>query len=244
MPAVIAISTILDIIMIAHVLRTGRDRYWVYIILAIPIGGAGIYFLLEFFPEFRRSRIGKKATTHVRNAIDPDYELKRLAKDLATSNNTQNKLRLADECNHRGLHQEAVQLYEGCLTGMYKTDPNIMLKLATALFHQQGYAKAKQTLDELIAANPDYKSPEGHLLYARTLEALEETEQALEEYSVLADYYTGLEAKCRYALLLKKQGHTEKAEALFKEIIDKVIDMPSYYRKDNKTWLEIAKQQL
>ncbi len=99
-------------------------------------------------------------------------------------------------------------------------------------------------MDRLIQENPEFKSQDGHLLYARCLKSLEENEAALEEYKVLAGYYTGAEAKCRYALVLKKLGKTEQAQILFKEISDYGKDAPSFYRKAQKTWIDIANSHL
>jgi hypothetical protein len=46
----------------------------------------------------------------------------------------------------------------------------------------------------LINKNPDFRSADGHLLYARTLEALGETLKAEEEYQALSSYYAGPQA--------------------------------------------------
>ena len=44
------------------------------------------------------------------------------------------------------------------------------------------------------------------LLLARTYAALGETDKALDEYSALLKRYSGYEARCRQALLLKRAG--------------------------------------
>ena len=71
--------------------------------------------------------------------------------------------------------------------------------LAQAYFESSGHAKAKETLERLIASNPDYESHDGHLLYARTLEALGEVDAAIKEYEILATAYPGEEARAWYA---------------------------------------------
>jgi hypothetical protein len=76
------------------------------------------------------------------------------------------------------------------------------------------------------------------------LEGLGEFDKALEEYAVLANYYSGYEAKCRYALLLKKQGEVEKARQLFQEIIDRTEQLPRHLRKPHRDWIDIARSHL
>lgn len=244
MPALFILSLVIQIALIVHAIKTGRDQMWIWIILFFPLIGGLIYFFVELLPELRRSRASKVTATRVFKTIDPQRDLKRLAANLEMSDNVENRIKLAEECAAAELYKEAIDLYNKALTGVYQDDPNIMLGLATALFHQGDYAKTKETLTCLIEVNPDFKSQEGHLLFARTLEALQEDEAALKEYTTLAPYYSGYEAKCRYALLLKKLGHTEQAHELFNEIIIRAKQLPKNYRKVQKQWIDIASQQL
>lgn len=244
MPILIALSIFIQIVCAIHVVKTGRDRTWLWLILAFSFIGCLIYFWVEMWPDLRRSHASKKVTNQVLKTLDPYRDLKHLARQLEISDNVENKVKLAQECVTEELYEEAIDLYNSALTGTYQDDPNIMLGLAISLFYNGNYAETKGTLTRLIERNPEFKSQEGHLLFARTLEALQENEGALEEYEVLASYYSGYEAKCRYALLLKKLGHTEKADRLFKEIITRSQQVPKKYSKAQKQWIDIASQQL
>ena len=155
-----------------------------------------------------------------------------------------NKVELAKECQRFGLLDDAIILYHGSLTGIYKHDPDIMLGLAQTYFQQEDYAACKKTLADLIEQNPEFKSADGHMLYARTLEALGEDSAALEEYKVLSDYYAGYEAKCRYGLLLRKIGQSERADTTFNDILTRAQQLPNDRRKIQKEWIQIAKQQM
>ncbi|HEV2213417.1 MAG TPA: tetratricopeptide repeat protein, partial [Gammaproteobacteria bacterium] len=94
------------------------------------------------------------------------------------------------------------------------------------------------------AANPGVKSQEAHLLYARTLEALGETDKALKEYAAVCRYFSGLEANCRYALLLKQQGRQAEARELFEDIIQVTKHTTHHSRRLNREWIAIAKREL
>jgi hypothetical protein len=238
------LSLLIQVIFVIHVIKTKRDNSWIWIIMVFPGIGCLVYFLLEMLPDLRHSRTGKKTVAKLVRTIDPHHDLKKRIQALEISDNIENRTQLAKECVAEGLYEQAIDLYSGSLKGFYQDDPYIMLELAIALFHHGDYAKTKATLVRLIEANPDFKSSEGHLLFARTLEALQENEAALHEYEILASYYSGYEAKCRYALLLKKLGYTEKALLLFNEIIAQSKLIPKQYRKAQKEWIEIASQQL
>ena len=243
MPA-LPLLLIIEIICIIHVLKTNRDRIWFLVIFGLPGIGVILYFFMEVLPELRQSRSAKIAAKKLAKTLDPHIDLKQLAKNLRVSNNVENKVKLAQECMNVGLYEEATELYKSCLTGVYATDPSIMEALAHSRFAQEEYNASRQILDELIQANPTYQSQSGHLLYARALEASGEQEKALEEYRVLADYYNGAEAKCRYALLLRKNGQTEQARRLFQELLDHAETAPKFYLKTQREWLDIARENL
>lgn len=66
---------------------------------------------------------------------------------------------------------------------------------------------------------------------------------ALTEYEAIVPTYVGLEAKCRYALLLKKAGHLKQAAGLFSEILTHAkrfnVNMES-----ERAWVKLAQQNL
>ncbi len=244
MPILLALSVGVQAVCIIHLIRNHGDKLWFYIILLFPGVGSAIYFFSEVLPDLQRSRKARRAVHSIIKTIDPEIDLKRAAQELKVSDNVDNKHNLAAQCIEHELYVEAQELLESCLVGIYLHEPKVLFELARAFFLQGKYAEAKESLDRLIKENPDFKSQEGHLLYARCLEALEDIDAALEEYKVLASYYSGAEAKCRYALLLKKQGQTEQALRLFQELLDYAQNAPSFYRKAQKIWLDIAKTHL
>lgn len=81
------------------------------------------------------------------------------------------------------------------------------------------------------------------MLYAKTLEALAEFAAALHEYEVLANYYVGPEAKCRYALLCKKMGKQALADKLFKEILALANLSGKHYNNLHKEWISCAREE-
>lgn len=244
MPILIILSTAIQIFLIVHAIKTGRQNPWVWIILFFPGLGSFAYVFFELLPEWRRTREGRAVANKILKAVDPHRNLKHLTAELVRSDNVENKLNLARECMNAGMYPEAIELYSNSLKGIYETDPNIMLGLASAHFHQGDFAQAKTILDDIIKHNPKFKSADGHLLYARSLESLAQFDRALEEYHVLSEYYAGYEAKCRYALLLQKVGHTEKSHQLFKSIIEQSKNLSRGYRQAQKQWIDIAKQNL
>ena len=119
-----------------------------------------------------------------------------------------------------------------------------MLGLARAQFAKGDARAARTTLDELIRQNPDFRSPDGHLLYARALAAEGEVARALEEYRVLAPSYAGAEAAVRYAQLLEAQGQHAEAQRVVRELLEQARIAPRHYRRAQREWLEAAQKLL
>lgn len=244
MPILAVLIGLLDLAAIAHVIKTGRERYWITVILFFPVIGFLTYFVLEMLPDIRRTRTGRQVVRKFNDTVDPKRELKRLSRNLRIADTIENRVQLADECIEHGMYDDAMSLLKESLQGLNEHSPDIMLRLARVYFLQEHYMQTKQTLNELIAENPDFKSKDGHLLYARTLVKLEEYDSALEEYETLITYYPGLEALGRYGLLLHKLGDTEKAQHIFNTILDKMELLPRDAQKMEKQWIDSAKSHL
>ncbi|EQD66648.1 hypothetical protein B1A_08046 [mine drainage metagenome] len=119
-----------------------------------------------------------------------------------------------------------------------------MLGLARAQFGNGEASAARATLEALMHHNPEFNSPERHLLYARSLEAEGSVQRALEEYRTLAHAYPGAEAAVRYAQLLERQGQREEARKVARELLEQARLAPSHYRRAQRTWLDEAARLL
>ena len=238
------VSVVLQVALVIHIVRTGRSTNWIWIVVTLPIAGSIAYLILEVLPGMRRGRSGKKAARLLSKTVNPDRDIKRAARDYARSDTVENSIRLAQELLDKGAFKEAGQLYEKCLTGMHLHDPYIMQGLAKAEFGLENYPRVKSLLDELIAHNPDFKDADTHLLYARALEAMAESESALQEYAVLHQYYPGPEASYRHALLMKNLGRADKSRELLEEIVRYAELSPQHYRNTHREWIKNAKDAL
>ena len=234
----------LELAFAIHVIKTKREIYWIFIIVFLPGIGMGIYFFTQILPELSQSRQVNTAKSSLLKAIDPQRELRKKKQQLELANTLDNKLKLADECLEANLLDDAIELYQSCLTGVGEGDADIMVKLARAYFANKQYNKTIQILNDIIKNNPNYNSTDGHLLYARSLEELQQYDKALEEYQVVAQNYPGEEGRVRYALLLQQQGQMQEAQKIFGESINRARLAPKFYQKAQKHWIKIAKSHL
>ena len=228
--------------LIIHCMKTGRNTIWIYVMVFLPGAGALAYIVVEILPELFGSRTAQRAKKGFKNVIDPHANLRRFENEARVTGGIASKQRFADELMRQGRYDEAISGYRQILTGLYAHDPNLMLALARAEFAKGDAAAARATLDELIRLNPEFRSPEGHLLYARALEAEGNVEKALEEYEVIAPSFPGAEAATRYAQLLSANGREQEAQRVVQELLDGARIAPAHYRKAQKAWLDQAEQ--
>jgi hypothetical protein len=227
--------------LIVHVMKTGRPMYWCFILLMAPGIGGIAYLIAEILPGMQNDVRARRALRGVKKTLDPGGDLRRRQFEHRLSGSVDAARHLAAELMENGRYGEAVTHYRTALTGIYEHDPDLLVGLATAQYGDGDSAGCRSTLDTLKETNPDYRTPEGHLLYAKTLEDLGDLQQAEEEYSVLAGYYPGVEARVRYGALLEKLDKRDLARQEYAAIIAAAELAPRHFRKAQKKWLAEAK---
>jgi hypothetical protein len=240
------VSLLIQAGFIIHVIKTGRNQLWIWVLVIPGLAFAGIlaYIVVEILPELFGSRAARRTAHGFRKAMDPGADLRRYENETRVAGNVASRQRYAEELVRHGRYDEGIAQYREALTGLYEHDPNLMLGLAQAQFGKGDAAGARATLDELIRLNPEFRSPVGHLLYARALEAEGNVQKAMEEYRVLATSYPGAEAAVRYAQLLQAQGQRAEAQRVARELLEQARIAPGHYRRAQRTWLEAAQRLL
>jgi len=241
------VSGLLSLGFVVHCIKTGRNTIWVYvlvILMSTPFVGSLVYFGAEILPELLKSRTSQRAMRGIRTTLDPEGNLRKFENEMQITGNVASRQRYADELVRLGRAKEALPIYQTCLTGVFTDDPKLLLGLAHAQFEAGEPAAARATLDDLIRKNPDFKSADGHLLYARAVEAEGNMEKALSEYATLSEYYPGAEAGVRYARVLNRLGKRSEAQQTLKALLDRAKFAPAHYRKAQREWLDEAHREL
>ncbi len=239
---ILAAPIIIQVLLIVHVIRTGRNTIWIWVLALLSYAGIIAYLIVEIIPQMLGSRTAQATRRNVKRALDPEAQLRRLQTEAQVTNNVASNQRYAEELLRHDRFAEAAATYRKILTGLYEHDPDLMLGLARAQFGAGDASAARATLDDAIRLNPQFRSPEGHLLYARALEAEGNAEKALEEYRVLSTSYPGAEAAVRYAQLLKAQGRTDESRTVARDLLEQARIAPAHYRRAQRDWLDSAQR--
>ena len=90
------------IAMCIHVVKTGREMYWLFIILAFPGMGPLVYLIVAVLPDLMNGGMARGLTKAARQALNPEGEY-RAARDLVEDSPTVgNRMRLAAAAMERG----------------------------------------------------------------------------------------------------------------------------------------------
>jgi hypothetical protein len=236
------ILVVIDVTLMVHAAKTGRFSPWGYVILAIPGFGALAYVLVELIPEWLGTYQGQKARKRVISAINPERQYRALTDQLAIADTVANREALATECLALGKFKEAKHHYDEIIARPLGEEAIFFLGRARAEFGLGRSADVVATLDDLRQRWPDYQSAEAHLLYARALEEIGRTDEAIEEYKALVGYFPGAEARVRYGLLLDRLDRQAEAKQVFTDLLTYMRRSPRHVRKAQAEWIGMAER--
>jgi hypothetical protein len=240
----IYLTYFIQILLVIHVLKTGRDRYWIWLLLFLPLIGGVAYLVVEILPGFSSGITGQRTRRSVRNLVDPGADVRELAAAWDQSSNADNGRHYAQALLAADRAGEAEEILDQVLVGLFKTDPALLLLKAQAQFDQEHWEPSLVTLEDMQKHNPKLRSPEGHLMYARALEKTGRNDEAITEYRAVASYFPGAQARFLLGLALKKSGQTNEASEKFRGMIRDAELAPAHFRKSEKHWLNLAGKEL
>ncbi|MCG6117161.1 MAG: tetratricopeptide repeat protein [Aquimonas sp.] len=225
-----------------HAMRNGREIYWLFLLFMFPLLGSLVYALTIWLPDQRSGRALRAVTRAAGNLINPGRELREAREALEASNTPGNHLRLADALLALGQAEPALEHYTQSRRGVHADDPEIEVRHAQALLEAGQPAAARELLESLIQRRPDFRSPRGHLTYARAVAASGDRALAREEFQAVIEGYAGLEARARYAEVLLEWDERAEAGEVAAVALKQAKRMPAHARELNTEWRRRLKQ--
>lgn len=151
---------LLQLLCIIHVVRTGRNTSWIWLIIFVPYVGGVAYLLVEVLPTLRRGGRRAIASTAevVQRAFNPSSRLKSLERTAAFSPTHENERALADEYAACGDPAKALVIYERLAAGMHARDADLALARARCFAALGRHHDGARLLDELEAGGHDFRT--------------------------------------------------------------------------------------
>jgi hypothetical protein len=217
----LGLHVVLALLCAIHVVRSGQQLYWLFILFAFPLLGSAVYFFAIYLPNSRLERGALKAVAKAAKALDPAKDVRLARVDYEDTPTAQNQMRLAAALLDAGEAEEAARLYEGALRGPFASDPDLRYGAAKAFTESQRFGEALPHLQELRAARPDYRPDAVMLLLARCYAGSSRPTDARQEFERAIERFGTFEAHAEYAIWALATGDAASAARLQSQI-DKI----------------------
>lgn len=227
-----------------HVVRSHRELYWLWIIIALQPIGPLVYLFAIVAPEWlggsRARAIGKAA----RDTLDPTREYREASKAAEDTPTVGNRMRLATAAMGLGKAEEAERLYAEAAQGIHADDPALLLGRARALLELNRPAEALALLERLHGLGDEGRTPQASLGLGRAYEALGRMGDAEPFYRDATARLPGLEGIARYTAFLAATGRMDEARETLAEIDKRAARTTSHFRKEARAWRDFAAEKV
>jgi len=230
---------ILDVICCAHVVRTGREYFWLFLIILFQPLGAIVYLVVILLPDVFSGRGAKFGRAALRT-IDPTRGYREAQIAVEDSPTVYNRMALGEAATKLGRFDEAAEIYRHCLEGPYADDQVLVMRYAACLVELGRFEEGIRFLDQLGDMDDAERTPQVALLRARAHQGLGDMAAAEREFAFAADRIVGPEGHARYAAFLAGQGRMSEAEEQFGYLERRVKRAPRAYRREATQWRDFA----
>ncbi|MCW3102072.1 MAG: hypothetical protein JWO09_512 [Bacteroidetes bacterium] len=229
---------ILQAICVFHCVRKGNQNKWIWLIVFLPAIGCLIYL----FSEIITKRDLNVVQSNISTIINPVGRIKDLERKLEFSNTFDNKVALADAYLAGGRTEEAIDLYESCLVGVFDDNLYVVTKLIEAYFDSERYDDVIKIAQKVLR-NSEFPKSHAHVVYALALERTGKTAQAEAELKSMRGKYSNFEGRFNYGQFLVRANRDNEARLIFDEILEEASHMSSGESRNSREWFRKAKEE-
>jgi len=214
----IGVHVLIALFFAVHVLRTGQQMYWIFILFSFPLLGSIVYFLAVYLPNSRLEYGARKVVAAAARSLDPTRELREAKAAFDYTPTAQNQMRLALAQLEAGSAEDAANNYEACLKGPFAGDREIRFCAARAFVESGRFVTAITHLEEIRASDASFRAEQVCVLMARALAGAGQSAAAKEEFEAAAARYSSFTVQVEYAIWALTAGETASAERLQGEL--------------------------
>ncbi|WP_207531895.1 hypothetical protein [Desertivirga arenae] len=229
----------LQAVCVFHAMKNGNQGKWIYLIVFLPVIGCLIYLFTEVINKRHVSSI----QSDVVNIVNPGARIKELERKFKFSETLANRQALADAYLEKGLYEQAIDLYEPALTGLFENNEHIINQLIRAYFAKERYEDILRIAPR-IAGSFNFSKNRSALLYALALEKSGKAEEADKQFKALNHRFSNYEARYNYGQFLIRSDRIKEADSLFSTIVNEASQMSRKDMRDSKVWIDKAAKEL
>jgi hypothetical protein len=227
-----------------HVVRTGREMYWLWILVIAGPLGAVIYFFAIIVPELLGGRAARGMGRAAQHALDPERDYRIAMRALDDTPTIGSRMKVAQAAAALDRWDDAEAQWAQCVDGQWAEDPAILMGHANALLELGRNEEALKRLEQLKALGREGATPVVALAFARAYEGLGRNDEADDAYRFAADRVPGLESGGRYVAFMAKTGRREDAEIGLAELDRRLQKIAPPLRAEARIWRDMAARAL
>lgn len=227
-----------------HVVRTGRESFWLWLFIIGPLLAPAFYFFAVLVPEWMGGSRARSVGKVARQALDPERDYRNALRALEDTPTIGNRMKVAQAAAALGRWSDAEAQWALSAEGQWADDPAILMGHAISLLELGRFQEALDRLEMLKALGPEGKTPTVALAFARAYEGLGRNEEADDAFRYAADRVPGLESGGRYVAFMAKTGRREDAEIGFAEIERRLQKIAPPLRAEARQWRDLAARAL
>ncbi len=220
-----------------HAYKNGADQKWLWVIIIIPLLGCVLYL----FDRFHNQDNVETITENVKGTMKPNYLLSKMEEEAQFSGTVVNKTRLADEYTSKEKYERAIALYESCLEGFNKDDPQLLMKLLKANYLNNAYEEAVR-IGEKLKSERFFQNTAEKIAYAIALQktgAIALAEQVFQEMDIR---FTNYKHRIEYGNFLLQTNRPQDAKAKFATLLEELNNMDSLEKRMKKDIIQEVKR--
>ncbi|MCL4713639.1 MAG: hypothetical protein KJZ75_01930 [Hyphomonadaceae bacterium] len=228
-----------------HVVRTGREMFWLWLFIIGPWLAPAFYVLAVLAPEWMGGRTARGVGKAARQAIDPERDYRNALRALEDTPTVGNRMRVAQAAAALGRWSDAEAHWAQCAESQWADDPAILMGHANALLELERWREALSRLEQLKAlGGREATAPATALAFARAYEGLGRDEDADDAYRFAADRVPGLEAGGRYVAFMARTERRQDAEIGLAELERRLQKIAPPLRAEARVWRDMAARAL
>jgi hypothetical protein len=227
---------ILQAFCLYHAYKNNNQQKWYWIIIFFPVIGCVIYLYDNFYSRHQLKSVSEVAM----NLVNSNRKIEQLERDVTFNDNVTNKSNLADAYMAVKRYEEAVKLYESCLTGFRADDPDMQMKLLSAYYQNKNY-KGAIVLGQKLSGFKDFKNSEERIALGWAYYFENDHAKALEIFKDLDRPYTNYKHRIEYSKLLLQLSKPEEAERGLELLMKEFEMLKGHERSSNKGLMREAK---
>ncbi|MBO6606027.1 hypothetical protein [Psychroserpens sp.] len=229
----------LQVYCVYHLIKNGRNYYWIFLIIFLPVVGCIVYLLTQVYNKRDVEKIQEDLTT----IINPTKKIKDLEQTLAFSDTFQNRINLADTFYENRDFQNAVKQYELAMANGYEDDSYILIQLVKSFYFLDDYENVVLH-GKKVQNKADFKASKAQFFYGLALDKLGQFEFAEEHLKHIDQRYSNYEERLIFAKLLISKNRNSDALDLLNEIYTESKHMTSANRKKYRSTIREVEQLL